>query len=144
MPRWALPSSTRSPSASICAVRRGGLRLAGRPLSDVFNDLTFRERYESLLAHSGRDSLTGAFDRGRFETDGAGTGGTLRPVSLIILDAYHFKAVNDRFGHPEGDRVLRDLVRVVSGRLPKATELYRYGGEEYSSCLPMASTPTSP
>ncbi|WP_377289184.1 diguanylate cyclase [Rhizobium sp. SG2393] len=104
---------------------------SGRPLGDVFNDLTFRERYENLLAHAGRDSLTGALDRGRFETDGQALAARSALSGLIILDADHFKAVNDRFGHPEGDRVLRDLVRLVQGRLPPSTELYRYGGEEF-------------
>ena len=56
------------------------LRAADRPsrrsaprISDVFDMLTYRERYEDLLARTGRDALTGAFDRGRLETQGRGT-----------------------------------------------------------------------
>ncbi|SIQ11620.1 diguanylate cyclase (GGDEF) domain-containing protein [Rhizobium sp. RU20A] len=117
--------------ATSSAARGGATGNGWRPLGDVFNDLTFRERYETLLAHSGRDGLTGALDRGRLEADGSALAARAALSGLIIVDADHFKSVNDRFGHPEGDRVLRDLVRVLQGRLPPATELYRYGGEEF-------------
>jgi hypothetical protein len=65
---------------------------------DVFDLLTYRERYEDLLARSGRDALTGALDRGRLEHLGrkrvedvtlAG-----RPLSLLIIDIDHFKSFN--------------------------------------------------
>lgn len=113
---------------------------AGRPLADIFGDLTFRERYENLLARSGRDALTGAFDRNRLEEDmpplvslclHAGT-----PVSLVMLDVDHFKAVNDRFGHIEGDRVLKLLAQVLQETLRSEDRLYRFGGEEFVVLLP--------
>ena len=47
------------------------LRPYRRRLTDVFDTLTYRERYEALLRETGRDALTGLFDRGRFDRDGA-------------------------------------------------------------------------
>src|SRR6195952_1379590 len=51
-------------------VRRHGAALAQRSVGDVFNDLTYRERYHDLLSRSGRDMLTGVLDRSRMEVEG--------------------------------------------------------------------------
>ena len=97
--------------------RPAGRRAAATRISDVFDLLTYRERYEDLLARTGRDALTGAFDRGRLETQGrrvideaARTG---RPASLLLIDIDHFKSFNDRFGHAAGDVVLRRIARDI-------------------------------
>ena len=88
-------------------------------VSDVFDLLTYRERYEDLLARSGRDALTGALDRGRLETSGrrrveeAALAG--RPLSLLVIDIDHFKSFNDRYGHASGDIVLLRIVRIIAG-----------------------------
>jgi diguanylate cyclase (GGDEF)-like protein len=104
-------------------------------IGDVFNDLTYRERYQDLLARSGRDALTGVHDRGRLEVEGpelireavrAGTG-----VSLMIIDADRFKDINDRYGHLRGDEVLKDLAAVLTGAVRKVDRVYRFGGEEF-------------
>ncbi|MCA0257801.1 MAG: GGDEF domain-containing protein [Proteobacteria bacterium] len=111
-----------------------------RPLADIFGDLTFRERYENLLAKSGRDSLTGAFDRNRLEEDSPALINHClhsgAPVSLVMLDVDHFKLVNDRFGHIEGDRVLRVMAEQLQAALRAEDSLYRFGGEEFVVVLP--------
>lgn len=106
-----------------------------RPLGDIFNDLTYRERYEDLLDRSGRDALTGISDRSRLDVEGprllqeaAGRG---QPLSLLIVDADHFKSVNDQFGHLTGDAVLKDIVRCLRESLRVGDHLYRFGGEEF-------------
>jgi diguanylate cyclase (GGDEF)-like protein len=87
----------------------------------VFDLLTYRERYEDLLARSGRDALTGALDRGRLEhlgrkrVEDAVLAG--RPLSLLIIDIDHFKSFNDRFGHAAGDVVLQRIVRIIAAAL---------------------------
>lgn len=115
--------------------RAGEARASSRPLADVFGDLTFRERYEDLLERSGRDTLTGAFDRNRMEIDAPATirealrsGG---PVSMVILDVDHFKSVNDSFGHLRGDEVLKGLADLLRACLRGEDRLYRFGGEEF-------------
>ena len=71
-------------------------------VADVFEMLTYRERYEDLLARTGRDALTGAYDRGRLETHGreaiAAAAQAERPVSLLLIDIDDFKTLNDRLG----------------------------------------------
>jgi diguanylate cyclase (GGDEF)-like protein len=102
---------------------------------DVFDLLTYRERYEDLLARSGRDALTGALDRGRLEhlgrkrADDATHAG--RPLSLLIIDIDHFKSFNDRFGHAAGDAVLQRIVRIIAAAVRPEDALFRFGGEEF-------------
>jgi diguanylate cyclase (GGDEF)-like protein len=102
---------------------------------DVFDLLTYRERYEDLVARSGRDALTGALDRGRLEFHGrksveeAALAG--RPICLLIIDIDHFKSFNDRFGHAAGDVVLLRIARIVMATVSSDNSVFRYGGEEF-------------
>ncbi|MFH1950157.1 MAG: diguanylate cyclase [Pseudomonadota bacterium] len=57
-------------------------------------------------------------------------------LSLIMLDIDHFKKINDRYGHPEGDGILRQIAKVVGGSLRKVDVPVRYGGEEFILLLP--------
>ncbi len=110
--------------------------LPKRPLRDIFELLTFRERYEALVANSGRDSLTGFFDKGRFEAMGqeavALAQKTGRPLSLLVIDVDHFKSINDRFGHIEGDRALRFIAHILGTVVGADHRLFRIGGEEFA------------
>lgn len=109
--------------------------LAPQPLSDVFSKLTYRHKYEELLGKSGRDALTGALTRERFETLGQAilsrNVAAKSPVSLAILDVDHFKSVNDRYGHVTGDEVLRRVVECVRSEIRSDDRIFRYGGEEF-------------
>jgi diguanylate cyclase (GGDEF)-like protein len=109
-------------------------------IRDVFDLLTYRERYEDLIARSGRDGLTGVLDRGQLEhlgrkriEDAALAG---RPVSLLILDIDHFKSFNDRFGHAAGDIVLLRIARIVMATVGIDDAVFRYGGEEFVVIVP--------
>ncbi len=111
-----------------------------RRLTDVFDLLTYRERYEDLVARSGRDALTGALDRGRLEhlgrkhiEEAALTG---KPASLLIVDIDHFKSFNDRFGHAAGDVVLLRIARIVMATVGANDTVFRYGGEEFVVIVP--------
>ncbi len=66
----------------------------------------------------------------------AGADRTGVPFSLIILDIDSFKEINDRFGHVEGDRVLRSLAQTLRHRLREQDFLARYGGDEFVALLP--------
>lgn len=58
------------------------------------------------------------------------------PVALIMIDVDHFKQVNDRFGHPMGDVVLREVGRLLRASTRDLDVCARYGGEEFAVILP--------
>ena len=66
----------------------------------------------------------------------AGADRTGVPFSLIIVDVDNFKEINDRYGHVEGDRVLRSLAENLRHRLRDQDFLARYGGDEFVALLP--------
>jgi diguanylate cyclase (GGDEF)-like protein len=86
------------------------------------------------------DGLTGlANRRGADETLAAELARAERlggPVGLILADVDDFKAVNDRYGHPTGDMVLRDLAETLRGTVREIDIAARWGGEEFAVILP--------
>lgn len=121
-------------------IRREGIPASVRPISDVFSDLTFRERYNDLLDRTGRDVLTGVYDRARMEMEAPViVREALRQghsATVIILDADHFKEVNDRFGHLQGDEVLKAITLRLGSILRSADRVFRFGGEEFVAVCP--------
>jgi len=117
-----------------------GIQKAPRIVSDIFADLTYRERYNALLARTGLDALTGVMNRDRLQELGASVlRDTLREnrnVSLIVADVDHFKCVNDVHGHLEGDDVLRQIADVLKDALRDDDLLFRFGGEEFIVLMP--------
>lgn len=59
-----------------------------------------------------------------------------RPLSLIMIDIDHFKRINDTYGHPQGDVVLRSISRVIRECIRESDIAARYGGEEFAIVLP--------
>lgn len=57
-------------------------------------------------------------------------------LSLLFVDADHFKQINDRYGHPVGDRVLKAIASHMDSMLRKTDHVCRYGGEEFALLLP--------
>lgn len=92
------------------------------------------------LAHrAATDPMTGLPNRGAFMSALAGTIASGEPFSLVLLDIDHFKAVNDRYGHPAGDHVIRSVGAMMREALPREGLVARFGGEEYAILLPRAS-----
>lgn len=104
-------------------------------LRDVFDTLTYRERYESLLARTGCDALTGTLDRHALETYGRravdSAAVAQRPLSLILVDLDRLKAVNKRAGRAAGDRFLKLTAREIMSAARLSDFTYRFGGEEF-------------
>ena len=109
-------------------------RLIRRRVADVFEVLTYRQRYEALLRQSGYDALTGLFDRGRFDREGPRAlreADAVRPMSLLVIDVDHFKSINDRYGHAMGDEALRQIAHELDTATRADDRVFRYGGEEF-------------
>jgi diguanylate cyclase (GGDEF)-like protein/PAS domain S-box-containing protein len=89
------------------------------------------------------DGLTGLWNRReldervRREIDRADRYGD--DLSLVLYDIDHFKTINDRFGHPAGDRVLVELGRRLRSQLRESDGLGRWGGEEFLVLMPHSS-----
>lgn len=98
-------------------------------------ELHFQVRRQAVT-----DELTGLANHGRFqELLNAEIDQVRRyhhPIGLIMLDIDDFKAVNDTYGHPQGDAVLRHVARVLQENSRDADSPARYGGEELSLILP--------
>jgi diguanylate cyclase len=55
-----------------------------------------------------------------------------KPLALLFIDIDHFKYINDTFGHPAGDEILRELGRILQKNIRSGDHAFRYGGEEFS------------
>jgi diguanylate cyclase (GGDEF)-like protein len=58
------------------------------------------------------------------------------PVTLLMMDLERFKAVNDQYGHKNGDLVLLEVGNILRGQLRKSDICMRYGGDEFLAILP--------
>ncbi|HVG60050.1 MAG TPA: diguanylate cyclase [Hyalangium sp.] len=109
---------------------------------DKANKELARKR-EELLTLSRTDPLTGLYNRRYFEerlTEEFARARRYRaPLSLAMLDVDFFKRINDTYGHPFGDEVLRAVATVTRARLREVDLLARYGGEELIALLPETS-----
>ena len=85
---------------------------------------------EQLEYKAKHDALTGVFNRGAI-FDRAANHLKNAPLSLILLDIDLFKSINDQFGHPAGDAVLRELTERLLATLNGSGEVGRVGGEEF-------------
>ena len=88
------------------------------------------------------DPLTGVFTRGFYERQVAleieRAHRTNRKFGLLVLDVDDFKRINDQYGHPAGDQVLRQVGQELQNKMRKIDLLFRYGGEEFVVLLPGA------
>ncbi len=86
------------------------------------------------------DPLTGMFNRRGFAEATARViereANAGRPVTVLIFDIDHFKSINDRFGHPAGDEILKLFAIVVTNALRMTDLSGRIGGEEFAALLP--------
>jgi diguanylate cyclase (GGDEF)-like protein len=105
--------------------------------------LSHVERLESLTKKATTDGLTGLSNRKAFlerlAVDLARLDGR-HPCGVVMLDIDHFKGVNDTYGHPFGDEVLRGVASVLGKGVRKGDTAGRYGGEEFVLYLHMADT----
>lgn len=116
--------------------------LAAAEVRDVFEILSFRQRYERMRERVERDPMTGLFNRGFFDEvlplELARSTRSKVPTSLLLADLDQFKVVNDRFGHQEGDRILKEFAAALADAVRSEDVACRIGGEEFAVILPHA------
>jgi diguanylate cyclase (GGDEF)-like protein len=118
--------------------------LQQRKINDLNESLSFvnlrlEERNAELDRMAMTDPLTGASNRRNFmvqateELERSKRSGN--PISFLMFDIDHFKAVNDRYGHDSGDEVLRRFTKHCLSHLRSIDRFARFGGEEFFALL---------
>jgi diguanylate cyclase (GGDEF)-like protein/PAS domain S-box-containing protein len=113
-------------------------------ISTIARDVTsMREKEAQLVEFANRDTLTGLFNRRRFEEeianvlmageDGSGQG------AVLMLDLDNFKYVNDAHGHPGGDQLLKNVGTLLAAQFEDDCTVARLGGDEFGVLVPGAS-----
>jgi two-component system cell cycle response regulator len=124
------------------AIRMGGDEFLVKPvhaeylLAIVVSKI---KRYRSLRKFMVQDSLTGLLNHTRIKQHLAQALLLARrdkqSLAFAMLDIDHFKTVNDSYGHPVGDRVIKSLAKMLQQRVRKSDVVGRYGGEEFAVVL---------
>jgi diguanylate cyclase (GGDEF)-like protein len=110
-----------------------------RKLTDLSAELTTANRQLETLAS--QDGLTGIANRRTFDflfaRHFAQAARQHAPLSVALCDVDHFKAFNDRYGHPAGDACLRGVASALARSCKRGADFAaRYGGEEFAVLLP--------
>ena len=102
-----------------------------------------RQRTEQVNQLLLEDTLTGAGNRRALDELLAQCHRAFQsdklPVALLMMDLDRFKSINDNQGHSAGDQVLRRVAEVFRRQLPSGTQLFRFGGEEFTIVAPGAA-----
>ena len=129
------------------ALGSGGDDFLLKPIADVqliANVRARAQRARKLAELMSQDSLTGLLKHGNIkdrlaqEVDRANRQGKAMTVAMVDIDA--FKKVNDTWGHPMGDQVIKTLGHLLRQRLRRQDSVGRYGGEEFLAVLPECSS----
>lgn len=125
------------------AMRLGGDDFLTKPIEEehLMTAVTNRiERSRTLRTEMIQDSLTGLLNHTRIleqlETEVLRAQREETALSFVMIDIDNFKNINDKYGHPMGDKVLKSLSRLFKQRFRRSDSVGRYGGEEFVAILP--------
>lgn len=127
----------------IRAMEAGVTDFLAKPLNMAYflPYLANRLRSQEFVLQAVRvDKMTGAGNRQSFDHALSQMANlaerTGKPFTLALLDLDHFKKINDSYGHPAGDEVLRSFSQLILDRKRESDQFFRYGGEEFALILP--------
>lgn len=124
------------------ALRLGGDQFLMKPFNPVLLAAVVKtriERFRETSRSTRLDGLTGLLNHTTAKAElqrlveATPANGNL---TLAMIDIDHFKSINDTYGHPVGDQVIRGLAWLLKGRLRSVDLIGRYGGEEFMVALP--------
>lgn len=120
------------------------LRIIGEPVGNDFSvtliDITQHKRAEDKMrADALRDPLTGILNRRGFEKEAAESIAHCEQGAVLYLDLNQFKSINDRFGHPAGDALLKAFGHRLEFCVRPEDIVARLGGDEFAIVLPGVS-----
>ena len=131
------PLVTAWPASTWTFWQSARLRQANAELAVAHAELAAAHALLSEKAQ--RDDMTGMLNRGAFLSALDATRGLQRRGALLLVDADHFKSINDTYGHQAGDEALRQIAAAI-GRAVRAEDIVgRIGGEEFAVMLTGAS-----
>jgi diguanylate cyclase (GGDEF)-like protein len=157
MKDWPLPPGTLEEAGVlpdlVAPVGWGGRTYGALVLSGSAEPLGGKRPYASMLAdmvasafqnsivveaadlEASTDPLTGLYNRAyftrRFEAEIRRARNYMAPLSVLLLDIDHFKRINDNYGHPAGDVILKKLSEMIRKVTRASDFIVRYGGEEF-------------
>ena len=126
--------------SSITAIHLGIALIALGPVVVASANVERRRQMEQLTRLARYDALTGALTRRAFEEEGQALLQAVvaeqATVAVLLVDADHFKQVNDNHGHMAGDRVLIAIAAAIRASIRQGDVFGRIGGEEFALVLP--------
>jgi diguanylate cyclase (GGDEF)-like protein len=138
-------SADTSIALQVDALRLGGDHFLTKPFNPVILNAVVKskiDRYRLLRRSMFLDSLTGLLNHitSKQRVDSAVNAALVdrTPLCVAMIDIDHFKKVNDTYGHPMGDQVIRSMAWLLKQRVRKTDAVGRYGGEEFLVILPQA------
>jgi diguanylate cyclase (GGDEF)-like protein len=131
----------------------GFVLFSAKQIRELESEIKKRRKTEEALIESEKkfrelsitDELTGLFNSRYFfnelEIEIERSDRYSKPLSLIFLDINDFKNYNDKYGHLEGDQVLRKIAQAIQSCMRGPDSAYRYGGDEFVGILPETREP---
>ena len=123
------------------ALRLGGDQFLTKPANPIILSAVVKtkiERYRDMLRSGRHDGLTGLLNHSASKEQLAQMLRRTLPaghLAVAMIDIDRFKSINDNYGHPVGDQVIRSLAWLLRGRLRNSDLIGRYGGEEFIIAL---------
>ncbi len=123
------------------ALRLGGDQFLIKPFNPVLLAAVVKtriERFRETRRSTRLDGLTGLLNHtaAKSHLNAMVQDSDHRGLTVAMIDIDHFKSINDTYGHPVGDQVIRSLAWLLKGRLRSIDLIGRYGGEEFMIALP--------